>query len=189
MPSYLTRMLGARYVVPSCLAGLRRRGLSTSAPREVGVAVVGCSGYTGAELIRLLAAHPYAKVSCSPRCPSCKMQLVAPSLDRELAPAELDSAPGSAWALTVAVRTQVRVITANQFAGQELGDVFASLAPHAQKLGLRPLVKLDAVDWEAEDVSVVFACLPHGITQQAVKALPVRAGLHRKTPLVPNVQS
>jgi N-acetyl-gamma-glutamylphosphate reductase len=29
---------------------------------EVNVAVVGGSGYTGAELIRMLAGHPYAKV-------------------------------------------------------------------------------------------------------------------------------
>jgi hypothetical protein len=43
----------------------QRRLLSASAVArgEVGVAVVGGSGYTGAELIRLLAAHPYAKVS------------------------------------------------------------------------------------------------------------------------------
>lgn len=67
---------------------------------------------------------------------------------------------------------QVRVITANQFAGQELGAVFASLKPFAQKHKLRPLCTLDEVDWEVEDVDVVFACLPHGITQASVKTLP-----------------
>ena len=30
------------------------------------MAVVGGSGYTGAELIRLLAGHPYAKVRAAP---------------------------------------------------------------------------------------------------------------------------
>ena len=39
---------------------------SAAAPTEVGVAVVGGSGYTGAELIRLLAGHPYAKVRTAP---------------------------------------------------------------------------------------------------------------------------
>lgn len=44
-----------------------RRWLSSAAaPTEVGVAVVGGSGYTGAELIRLLAGHPYAKVRAAP---------------------------------------------------------------------------------------------------------------------------
>ena len=44
--------------------GTGTRLLSTS-QREVGVAVVGGSGYTGAELIRLLAGHPYARVRLS----------------------------------------------------------------------------------------------------------------------------
>ena len=46
-------------------AGAARR-LSSSGAAEVNVAVVGGSGYTGAELIRLLAGHPYAKVCAAP---------------------------------------------------------------------------------------------------------------------------
>ena len=46
------------------------RWMSSGSP-EVNVAVVGGSGYTGAELIRMLAGHPYAKVrrrvfACAP---------------------------------------------------------------------------------------------------------------------------
>ena len=67
---------------------------------------------------------------------------------------------------------QVRLVTANAFAGQELGDVFPSLAPFARANQLRPMCKLPEVDWAAEDVDVVFACLPHGVTQESVKTLP-----------------
>ena len=66
----------------------------------------------------------------------------------------------------------MRVVTANQFAGQELGDVYAHLAPFARANNLRPMCTLEEVDWEAEDVQVVFACLPHAVTAQAVKTLP-----------------
>jgi hypothetical protein len=58
-------MWAARPVVGRVQAGgglhalaVARRRMST----EVNVAVVGGSGYTGAELIRMLAGHPYAKV-------------------------------------------------------------------------------------------------------------------------------
>ena len=64
------------------------------------------------------------------------------------------------------------MVTANQFAGQELGDVYAHLAPFARANKLRPMCTLEEVDWEAEDVQVVFACLPHAVTAQAVKTLP-----------------
>ena len=53
-------------VAPAAMAprhsGFRMSSGATTPKREVGVAVVGGSGYTGAELIRLLAAHPFAKV-------------------------------------------------------------------------------------------------------------------------------
>ena len=52
------------------------------------------------------------------------------------------------------------MITANQFAGQELGAVFASLKPFAQKHKLRPLCTLDEVDWEVEDVDVEVWPIP-----------------------------
>ena len=42
---------------------MARRSFSAQpARKEFGVMVMGGSGYTGAELIRLLAAHPLAKV-------------------------------------------------------------------------------------------------------------------------------
>ena len=67
-------------------AALRRSGCSSggggvrgaarwlsagAAAPEVNVAVVGGSGYTGAELIRMLAGHPYAKVR---RCSFCSLR-------------------------------------------------------------------------------------------------------------------
>jgi N-acetyl-gamma-glutamyl-phosphate reductase len=65
---------------------------------------------------------------------------------------------------------QVRVVTANAFAGQHLGDVYPHLAPFARKNGLGPMCKMDEVDWSGIDVA--FTCLPHAITQKAVVALP-----------------
>jgi|OM-RGC.v1.031443696 Acetylglutamate semialdehyde dehydrogenase len=74
----------------------------------------------------------------------------------------------------------VRLVTANAFAGQELGGVFASLEPFARANRLRPMCKLTEVDWAAEDVDVVFACLPHGVTQESVKELPAHLKVNIK---------
>lgn len=82
--------------------------------------VLGASGYTGAEAVRLILAHP-------------RLELVA--------------------------------LTGHSKAGQPYADVY----PHFSGLGLPDLVKADAVDWT--DVNVVFACLPHGASQDAIAGL------------------
>jgi len=89
--------------------------------------VIGASGYTGAELIRLLAAHP---------------------------------------------NVEIRLLTGERYAGQSMGNVFPSLAGFAERNALPDMVKLTEIDWDKEDVQMAFACLPHGLTQKAVGALP-----------------
>ena len=127
------------------------RRMSSGSTPQVNVAVVGGSGYTGAELIRMLAGHPYAKV----RHPlSARTSSLARVLLSRYARLEL----------------QVRVVTANAFAGRALGDVYPHLAPFARANNLAPMCKMDEVDWSGIDVA--FTCLPHAITQQAVVALP-----------------
>ena len=85
------------------------------------IAILGASGYTGAELVRIIAGHPSFKI-------------VALSADRK--------------------------------AGQAMADVF----PHLRHLDLPGLVKLDEVDFTGVDL--VFAALPHGLSQAIVKELP-----------------
>ena len=80
-------------------------------------AVLGASGYTGAEAVRLILAHP-------------KLKLVA--------------------------------MTAHSRAGEAYSDVFRNFVGQA----LPPLTTLDAVDWDKIDV--VFACLPHGASQETI---------------------
>lgn len=85
------------------------------------IAILGASGYTGAELVRIIAGHPSFKI-------------VALSADRK--------------------------------AGQAMSDVF----PHLRHLVLPKLVKLDEIDFTGIDL--VFAALPHGLSQAIVKDLP-----------------
>jgi len=80
-------------------------------------AVLGASGYTGAEAVRLILGHP-------------KLKLTA--------------------------------ITAHSRAGEDYADVF----PNFIGTDLPPLVTTDEVDWDGVDV--VFACLPHGASQETI---------------------
>lgn len=85
------------------------------------IAILGASGYTGAELVRLIATHP-------------SFRIVALSADRK--------------------------------AGQAMADVF----PHLRHLDLPMLVKMDEIDFSKVDL--VFAALPHGLSQALVRDLP-----------------
>jgi N-acetyl-gamma-glutamyl-phosphate reductase len=85
------------------------------------VAILGASGYTGAELIRLIATHP---------------------------------------------SLEIKALSAERKAGQALADVF----PQFRHLDLPALVKVDDVDFGSIDL--VFAALPHGLSQAIVKTLP-----------------
>lgn len=80
-------------------------------------AVLGASGYTGAEAVRLILEHP-------------KLKLVA--------------------------------MTAHSRAGEAYSDVFRNFSGQT----LPPLMTLDEVDWA--EIDVVFACLPHGASQETI---------------------
>jgi N-acetyl-gamma-glutamyl-phosphate reductase len=88
--------------------------------------VLGASGYTGAELVRLLIAHPHVAIA---------------------------------------------LLTADRRAGQAMADVFPQFSPYR----LPPLTALDAADWAALKLDLVFCALPHGTTQQVIKDLVARA--------------
>ena len=80
-------------------------------------AILGASGYTGAEMIRLVMGHP-------------RLNLVA--------------------------------LTGDSRAGQTAGEVHPALAGH----DLPGVTRVDEVDWS--DIDVVFACLPHGASQDII---------------------
>jgi N-acetyl-gamma-glutamyl-phosphate reductase len=52
-----------------------------------------------------------------------------------------------------------------------MADVFPQFSPY----GLPPLTALDAADWAALKLDLVFCALPHGTTQQVIKDLVARA--------------
>lgn len=83
-------------------------------------AILGASGYTGAEAVRILAGHPNVEISA---------------------------------------------LTANRHAGSEFGDIY----PHLAHAGYPSLQKWEDVNWD--DIDVVFACLPHGASEETISAL------------------
>jgi len=85
------------------------------------IAILGASGYTGAELVRLIATHPHLRIAA---------------------------------------------LSADRKAGQQMADVF----PHLRHLDLPTLVKMEEIDFSAIDL--VFAALPHGLSQALVRDLP-----------------
>jgi N-acetyl-gamma-glutamyl-phosphate reductase len=99
------------------------RVMNTMTSNKVRIGILGASGYTGAELVRLLAQHPGA---------------------------------------------DIRLLTGDRAAGQELGAVF----PHLGHLGLPKLIKIADANWD--DVDFVFCGLPHGTTQEVIAKLPSR---------------
>ncbi|XAR72870.1 N-acetyl-gamma-glutamyl-phosphate reductase [Bertholletia excelsa] len=89
--------------------------------KSVRIGVLGASGYTGSEIIRLLANHPYFSIT---------------------------------------------LMTADRKAGQSIGSVF----PHLATQHLPDMIAIKDADFSSVDA--VFCCLPHGTTQEIVKALP-----------------
>lgn len=89
--------------------------------KSVRIGVLGASGYTGSEIVRLLANHPYFGIT---------------------------------------------VMTADRKAGQSIGSVF----PHLATQHLPDMIAVNDADFS--NVDAVFCCLPHGTTQEIIKALP-----------------
>ncbi|PIA56119.1 hypothetical protein AQUCO_00700459v1 [Aquilegia coerulea] len=89
--------------------------------QTVRIGVLGASGYTGSEIVRLLANHPHFDIT---------------------------------------------VLTADRKAGQKIGSVF----PHLITQNLPEMVAVKDADFS--NVDAVFCCLPHGTTQEIIKALP-----------------
>lgn len=85
------------------------------------IAILGASGYTGAELVRLIATHPHLRIAA---------------------------------------------LSADRKAGQQMADVF----PHLRHLDLPVLVRMEDIDFSGTDL--VFAALPHGLSQALVRDLP-----------------
>ena len=94
-----------------------------STANVVRAAILGASGYTGAELVRILLHHP---------------------------------------------SVEIRTLTADRHAGKRYDAVF----PQFGGRGLPDLIRIEDADWDAHDL--VFCCLPHGTTQEAIAALPDR---------------
>ncbi|SHI67569.1 N-acetyl-gamma-glutamyl-phosphate reductase [Wenxinia saemankumensis] len=85
------------------------------------VAILGASGYTGAELVRIIATHPSLRIAA---------------------------------------------LAADRKAGQPMASVF----PHLRHLDLPDLVQAGEIDYSGIDL--VFAALPHGLSQALVATLP-----------------
>ena len=83
-------------------------------------AILGVTGYTGAEAVRLLAGHP---------------------------------------------NIEIAAITGHSRAGQPI----ANLYPNFAELGLPEVTTIDDVNWD--EIDVVFACLPHGASQETIGAI------------------
>ncbi len=88
---------------------------------QINTAIYGASGYTGAELIRLLHTHPHVSI---------------------------------------------KALSGESQAGKELHEVY----PHFRNLGLPRLRKIEEIDLSGIDI--VFCCLPHGTTQDAMASIP-----------------
>jgi len=86
------------------------------------IGVLGASGYTGSETVRLLLRHP---------------------------------------------RVEIALLTADRRAGQEMRAVFPQFSPFV----LPKLVSIESVDWVGANLDLVICALPHGTTQQVIKAI------------------
>lgn len=85
------------------------------------VAILGASGYTGAELVRIIATHPSLRIGA---------------------------------------------LSADRKAGMEMAEVY----PQLRHLDLPKLCRMEEIDFGAIDL--VFAALPHGLSQALVRDLP-----------------
>lgn len=89
--------------------------------KQANIAIIGASGYTGAELVRLLNTHPQVTIAA---------------------------------------------LAAEKNAGKELKELY----PQFLHLPLPTVQTTDSIDWSGIDLA--FCCLPHGVTQPIVAAIP-----------------
>ena len=68
-------------------------------------------------------------------------------------------------------RVEIALLTADRRAGKPMAEVFPQFAPYA----LPTLTAIDAADWAALGLDLVFCALPHGTTQKVIKDLLTRA--------------
>ncbi|HZD29812.1 MAG TPA: N-acetyl-gamma-glutamyl-phosphate reductase [Xanthobacteraceae bacterium] len=62
---------------------------------------------------------------------------------------------------------EITLLTTERRAGQHMRQVFPQFSPYA----LPKLLAIDAVDWKAEALDLVFCALPHATTQRVIKDL------------------
>src|SRR5471032_371663 len=98
--------------------------IKSSAKAKVGV--LGASGYTGSELVRLLLRHP---------------------------------------------NVELKLLTADRRAGQEMAAVFPQFAPFP----LPTLVSIESIDWKKTGLDLAFCALPHATTQKVLSDLLAKA--------------
>jgi N-acetyl-gamma-glutamyl-phosphate reductase len=64
-------------------------------------------------------------------------------------------------------QVEIALLTADRRAGQAMRDVFPQFSP----FDLPKLIAIEAIDWAACGLDVVFAALPHATTQRVIKEL------------------
>lgn len=89
--------------------------------QKLKTAILGASGYTGAEAVRLITGHPNLTLSA---------------------------------------------LTAHRHAGKSYGEVYPHLAHTSLGYNYPDLQKWEDVKWD--DIDVVFACLPHGASEETI---------------------
>jgi N-acetyl-gamma-glutamyl-phosphate reductase len=111
--------------------------------KKLRIAILGASGYTGIELLRLLLQHPAADIVAltADKQAGKKIDDVYPHLRSNFAHGELVEP----WGTTPILRQ----------------------AQDEQRFVLK---KIEEIDWE--NIDVVFCCLPHGTTQEVIADLP-----------------
>lgn len=88
---------------------------------KIRIAIIGASGYTGAELVRLLAGHPGVEIAA---------------------------------------------FAAEKNAGKAMQELY----PQFLHLSLPVIQTTESIDWSG--IGLAFCCLPHGVTQPIVAAIP-----------------
>ncbi|RXH99780.1 hypothetical protein DVH24_021582 [Malus domestica] len=124
------------------------------AEKEVRLGVLGASGYTGSEIVRLLANHPHFGITLM-------------TADRKAG-----QSIGSVFPHLVSQdqRLKLRYDWHIEWSLNGWGN---SLVAIILFLCLQDLPKMVAIkDADFSDVDAVFCCLPHGTTQEIIKGLP-----------------